>query len=183
MRGGSYPRTPDPRNAAIDARQTEAFRLKVAGYSNSEIAKTLGCDRETVARDVSLEAARRAKERGKDREELISTSAAAYETMWRDTMLRIQNLRKLANETKSEKTRASYLSIIAKEGQVALKARRQMEDILGLLEVPDITINDNRGATHIHNEVKAMFAVVPAEIRAQVRERARLERMKNVTPA
>lgn len=140
---GRPPRTPDPPDPHIDARQTQAYELHVAGRSKRAIAAALGVSLETIALDIRMEAERRAMDRHAERETLIATSASRYENVIASAREAIDACRRTAYEeldvSENGTTRrvravkdAKLLAAMVLHQDSLVKAQKALDRVLGI---------------------------------------------------
>jgi hypothetical protein len=155
----------------------------VQGASLVAIAAMLGVSRETVMYDIRLEGTRRAEERAADRKLLIENSVSGYEGVALAAAVSIQKMAAELAEAPTWKERAALRSAIPKERQVILKAMRQAEEVQGLHD-SSLAINIDNSTTNqtVVVETQELLSTLTGDMRAELRERRRLEAMRNVTP-
>jgi hypothetical protein len=178
-------RDPIPTNPHIDERQTRAYDLRVQGASIGVIATQLGVSHGTAALDIKLEGQRRAAERESDRRLAIENSLSGYESVALAARFAINQIAQELAAAQSWKERVALRSLLPKERQVILKAMRQAEEVQGLhdaklaIHVDNSTTNQNT----VFIEAQEILGSLTGDMRAVLRERRRVEALKNVTPA
>lgn len=140
VRGTGRPvRTPDPPDPRIDARQTQAFELYIAGRSKRAIATALGVGIETVSLDIRMECERRAMDRAGERDVLIQTSVSRYEGVIASARDAIDACRRSAYEDREDGQRTvrtvkepKMLAAMVLHQDSLVKAQKALDRVLGL---------------------------------------------------